>query len=198
MKGYMTLTEASLKFNVSTRLLSLYCNQGRIKGAERAGKIWLIPEDAELPEDGRIRNGKYIGWRNRFNQNTDENVERAKPRTISGEELVYTVPYDALWKKIRTEKVRCQRIAAEVAFLKKKYANGKVESSGTITGWLYSEIINDRPGKRIYLKITSQYADILRKACPPDEPLTSVLHITCLMDFVEFQLKTVQSAVSTT
>lgn len=60
MKGYLTVTEAATKFNCTTRLITLYCSQGRIKGTERAGKIWLIPESAELPKDKRIVSGKYI------------------------------------------------------------------------------------------------------------------------------------------
>ena len=71
MKGYMTLAEASVKFNVTTRLLSLYCNQGRIKGADRAGHIWIIPEDAELPKDMRIVSGKYVGWRKKNSKQAD-------------------------------------------------------------------------------------------------------------------------------
>jgi len=71
MKGYLTLAEASVKLNVCTRLLSLYCNQGRIKGAQRAGKLWLIPEDAEKPKDMRIRSGRYIGWRKNYRKDKE-------------------------------------------------------------------------------------------------------------------------------
>ncbi|MBR4777513.1 MAG: DNA-binding protein [Lachnospiraceae bacterium] len=66
MKGYLTLAEAAEKWKVTPRLLSLYCNTGRIEGAERAGKLWLIPENAEKPIDKRVSSGKYIGWRERF------------------------------------------------------------------------------------------------------------------------------------
>ncbi|MCR4991721.1 MAG: DNA-binding protein [Lachnospiraceae bacterium] len=63
MKGYIMLTEAAAKFNCTPRLLRLYCCQGRIEGARRAGKLWLLPENAEMPADKRIVSGKYIGWR---------------------------------------------------------------------------------------------------------------------------------------
>lgn len=72
MKGYLTLAEAAEKWNVTSRLLSLYCNTGRIEGAERAGKIWLIPEDAVKPADKRVSSGKYIGWRERFKKSEKE------------------------------------------------------------------------------------------------------------------------------
>lgn len=66
MKGYLTLTEAAAKFNLTSRMLSSYCKEGRIEGAERAGNMWLIPETAELPKDKRIRSGNYIGWRKKY------------------------------------------------------------------------------------------------------------------------------------
>ena len=66
MKGYLTLTEAAKIKNVTTRLLSLYCNTGRIKGAQRAGKIWLVPEDFEMPPNLNYKHGRYVGYRERF------------------------------------------------------------------------------------------------------------------------------------
>jgi hypothetical protein len=43
-------------------MVTLYCVAGRINGAEKIGNMWLLPEDAEKPEDGRykkvIKNGK--------------------------------------------------------------------------------------------------------------------------------------------
>ena len=45
-----------------SRMVTLYCADGRIEGAEKMGNMWLIPKDAEKPEDGRykkvIKNGK--------------------------------------------------------------------------------------------------------------------------------------------
>ena len=39
---------------------------------ERAGKIWLIPEDAVKPADKRVSSGKYIGWREKFKKTENE------------------------------------------------------------------------------------------------------------------------------
>ena len=66
MKGYLTLSEAAVKWNLTSRVLSHYCNEGRIEGAERAGRIWLIPENAERPKDKRVLTGQYIGWRKKY------------------------------------------------------------------------------------------------------------------------------------
>ena len=50
---YMTLKEASEKWNISPRMINYYCSAGRIPGAEKKGTVWLIPQDAEKPIDGR-------------------------------------------------------------------------------------------------------------------------------------------------
>ena len=65
MEGYLTVKEAVEKFNVTARLLTQRCAEGRINGARKQGKVWLIPEDAVLPSDMRSdrENGKTIGKR---------------------------------------------------------------------------------------------------------------------------------------
>lgn len=50
---YMTLKEASEKWNISPRMINYYCSEGRIPGAEKKGTVWLIPINAEKPMDGR-------------------------------------------------------------------------------------------------------------------------------------------------
>ena len=62
MLNYIAVKEAGEKWGIGSRMVTLYCVAGRIKGAEKIGNIWLIPKDAEKPEDGRckkvIKNGK--------------------------------------------------------------------------------------------------------------------------------------------
>jgi len=62
MLNYMTVKEAGEKWGIGSRMVTLYCADGRIKGAEKIGIMWLIPKNAEKPEDGRykrvIKNGK--------------------------------------------------------------------------------------------------------------------------------------------
>ena len=60
MKGFMTLKETSEKWGISTRRINTLCIEGRVDGATRIGTMWVIPEDAEVPEDRRIKSGKYI------------------------------------------------------------------------------------------------------------------------------------------
>lgn len=52
---YMTLKQASEKWGISPRMINYYCSDGRIAGAEKMGRVWLIPKDAEKPVDGRLK-----------------------------------------------------------------------------------------------------------------------------------------------
>lgn len=55
---YMNAKEAADKWVLSVRRVQVICEQGRIDGVERFGNVWLIPERAEKPIDGRIREVK--------------------------------------------------------------------------------------------------------------------------------------------
>ena len=51
--SYLTTVEMSAKWNISSRRISLLCAQGRIDGAIKKGKTWLLPERSLKPEDKR-------------------------------------------------------------------------------------------------------------------------------------------------
>ena len=53
MLDYLTVKEAGEKWNISGRMVTVYCNNGKIKGAVKKGNLWLIPVDAEKPLDER-------------------------------------------------------------------------------------------------------------------------------------------------
>ena len=57
---YMTLKEASDKWEVSVRQINYYCAGGRIPGAVKMAGDWLIPKDAEKPHDRRTKDGKQF------------------------------------------------------------------------------------------------------------------------------------------
>lgn len=50
---YITIKEASEKWKIGTRIITLYCTQGRIKGANKRGNLWLIPNNVNRPHDKR-------------------------------------------------------------------------------------------------------------------------------------------------
>ena len=57
---YLSTTQASAKWGISSRRIQILCSEDRIPGAMRIGSIWAIPADAEKPKDARIKSGKYI------------------------------------------------------------------------------------------------------------------------------------------
>ena len=50
---YLTTSEIATKWNVSRRRVSMYCKDGRIKGAVLKGKTCLVLKNAEKPENPR-------------------------------------------------------------------------------------------------------------------------------------------------
>ena len=64
--NFMTISEASEKWSVSPRRIQTLCATGRIVGAERLGRNWIIPKTAEKPADARIKSGKYIGFSEKY------------------------------------------------------------------------------------------------------------------------------------
>lgn len=60
---FMTVKNASERWNITTRRITTLCDTGRIKGAVKAAGVWILPSDAEKPTDARFKNGNYVGWR---------------------------------------------------------------------------------------------------------------------------------------
>lgn len=50
---YLTTTEISVLWNVSARRVAKFCSEGRIEGAIKKGKTWLIPGTTKKPMDPR-------------------------------------------------------------------------------------------------------------------------------------------------
>ena len=53
---YLTGKEAGEKWGITGRMVNYYCSDGRIPGAVKKGNLWLVPADAEKPQDGRYKN----------------------------------------------------------------------------------------------------------------------------------------------
>ena len=47
MAKFMTTKEASEKWDITERRINVLCKEGRITGAVKQGKSWLIPADAK-------------------------------------------------------------------------------------------------------------------------------------------------------
>ena len=64
-----TCKEKAIEWNISTRAVNVMCQSGKIEGVKKEKGVWLIPNNAEKPIDGRTVNGK-------------QNVTKLKPLPI--------------------------------------------------------------------------------------------------------------------
>ena len=55
---YGTVAETARRWGISERRVRLLCAQGRVPGAIREGRSWLIPAEAVKPLDARRRRGE--------------------------------------------------------------------------------------------------------------------------------------------
>lgn len=55
---YLTLKEIAEIWQISDRMVTVYCNEGRIPGAMKKGNMWLVPSNVEKPEDRRRKHEK--------------------------------------------------------------------------------------------------------------------------------------------
>ena len=51
--NYMDVKTAASKWELTERRITTLCRDGRIEGAKKEKGVWLVPEDAEKPTDGR-------------------------------------------------------------------------------------------------------------------------------------------------
>lgn len=52
---YLTTAEMSKIWGISPRRIAVLCEEGRVEGAIKKGKTWLIPENVIKPMDARKR-----------------------------------------------------------------------------------------------------------------------------------------------
>ena len=53
--NYYTARELSVLWGVTVRMISHYCSNGEIPGAEKLGNMWVIPKNAKKPVDKRYK-----------------------------------------------------------------------------------------------------------------------------------------------
>lgn len=59
MSNIMSVKEAATLWNISERRVSYLCKQGKIRGAAKQGRAWIIPANTEKPIDNRVKSGMY-------------------------------------------------------------------------------------------------------------------------------------------
>lgn len=50
---FLSVREVAIKWNKSERWVQKLCEEGRIEGVQRFGRSWMIPQNAEKPNDLR-------------------------------------------------------------------------------------------------------------------------------------------------
>ncbi len=82
---YMTSSQAATLWGISLRYVQIYCCEGRINGAKRCGRNWLIPIDAKRPIDLRFKANKKT-----FEESSIQPMPRKAPFLDMTD--LYTVP----------------------------------------------------------------------------------------------------------
>ena len=52
---YIIVKQAAEKWELKVRRVQQLCEEGRIPGAIRPARDWLIPKDAKKPDDSRLK-----------------------------------------------------------------------------------------------------------------------------------------------
>lgn len=117
---FLTSKEVSKLWGISPRRVTLLCKQGRVPGAVKAAGVWILPKNAEKPDDARITSGAYVGWRNPHNMVSEDFQSNIKnlQGTVAVENM--TIGENAMMnlERLEKEEATCFEIVEE---LKQKY-----------------------------------------------------------------------------
>ena len=58
---YVTPKDKAAEWGISPRRVEILCDNGRVSGAYRLGRVWAIPKEAPKPVDGRTKLAKLNG-----------------------------------------------------------------------------------------------------------------------------------------
>lgn len=56
----ITAQEYADMYGKSVEQIKVFCRKGRIAGAVKLGRDWVIPADAPYPADNRVKSGRYL------------------------------------------------------------------------------------------------------------------------------------------
>ena len=85
MRETMFVRDAATQWDITERRVSELCKEGKIEGAVKQGRSWVIPADAKKPEDRRVTTGAYV--------KTNRTEKRPLPIGISDFRLASTDYY---------------------------------------------------------------------------------------------------------
>jgi len=55
---WITPSQAAKQWEITERQVQSLCAQGKVNGAIRVSRVWLIPKDVNKPVDGRTKAAK--------------------------------------------------------------------------------------------------------------------------------------------
>ena len=84
---FLTATEIASIWGITPRMITNYCENGRIKGAVKKGRFWLIPSTAEKPEDKRYSKGNADIVKNHKFEKYDEQVKNYMSESYSSSDV---------------------------------------------------------------------------------------------------------------
>ena len=56
--NYINVKQASERWGITERRITALCRNGKISNAYKEGKMWFIPDNAQMPRDGRTKEAK--------------------------------------------------------------------------------------------------------------------------------------------
>lgn len=110
---YITTKEASAKWGISTIRITVLANEGRIPGAQRLGKSWMIPANAEKPPElkanhsglPRKRKEKFsfplYHFRADFNQIKESQLSEQQQKLLLAESAVLECRFEEAYKILK-------------------------------------------------------------------------------------------------
>ena len=123
---YLKIQEVAEKWGISVRSVQLMCASGKIEGAMRFGRDWMIPKDAQRPADGRTRLGKS-------RQDEDKPMLRKTPFLFMSDLFTESGTADAVAQKYAHNYEMQVLLEAEVA-----YFRGDIDKVYEYANYLFS------------------------------------------------------------
>ena len=60
MSDTILVKEAAKRWGITERRVAALCKEGKIEGARKEGKVWVIPASTKKPVDSRIKSGEFV------------------------------------------------------------------------------------------------------------------------------------------
>ena len=86
---YMDVHQAAERWQVPERKVTALCREGRIPGAYKNGKTWVLPGESALPPDGRTRDSERRGAEGQVPASTGFSGEDAGSKAAEAFQKIY-------------------------------------------------------------------------------------------------------------